>query len=517
MTEIPATPRRAWLIWGVGVGVYVLAVFHRTSLGVAGPMAAQRLEVSAGQLSSFVMLQLAMYALMQVPTGLLVDRWGPRRMLLAATLTMGTAEILFAFVTSYPLALLARGLLGVGDAMTYISVLRVAAGWFPARRYPIITSYTALFGAAGNLLATIPLTGLLHQFGWTPTFLVAGGISLLYAPLLLRKARSAPFREVATVAATGPVAGTRVFGEVKSAWRMPGGRLGFWVHFTTMAAPVVFGVLWGFPYLTQAIGLTVSGASTLLLTMVLIGLAANLLIGRLLARTPEIRTPLAIAVSVACLLGWVVLISWPGGRPPIVVVVIVVAFFAIGGPASSVAFQLARDYNPRHRISTATGLVNVGGFCGAVIGTFAVGQILDLVDGPTDRHSPEAFRWAFVALALLTAFGVWRTVTWWLRTRAVVLLAAARGEEVPVSIVAHRWELVDEAILADVARATAERRALESAPDPMAKDARPGPALTSTATPDPPVTQTAPSSAEAGFVSAEPSIGPISPGARDEH
>ena len=70
---------RPLVIWGVGVGVYLLAVFHRTSLGVAGPQAAERLGLSAGQLSTFVMLQLGVYAAMQVPTGILVDRFGPRR------------------------------------------------------------------------------------------------------------------------------------------------------------------------------------------------------------------------------------------------------------------------------------------------------------------------------------------------------------------------------------------------------------------------------------------------------
>ena len=77
------------VIWGIGVGVYLLAVFHRTSLGVAGPQAAERLDLSAGQLSTFVMLQLGVYAAMQVPTGILVDRFGPRRMLLVATIIMG--------------------------------------------------------------------------------------------------------------------------------------------------------------------------------------------------------------------------------------------------------------------------------------------------------------------------------------------------------------------------------------------------------------------------------------------
>ncbi len=435
-------------MWGIGTGVYVLAVFHRTSLGVAGPMAEARFSLGAAQLSTFVMLQLGIYAMMQVPTGILVDRFGPRKMLLAATTTMGLAQMAFAVVDTYPLALLARGLLGCGDAMTYISVLRLAAVWFPARRYPVLTAFTGLLGSVGNVIATLPLTAILSQAGWTPTFLVAGASSLGYGLLLLRSATRTPLRSAGAIAASGPVAGYRIFAEVKQAWRVPAGRLGFWVHLTTMSGPVVFSVLWGFPYLTDGLGYRDSLASTLLLIFVLAGSVASLTIGVVVSRRPATRTPIALLVALGCLICWIVIIAWPGGRPPLGVMVPLIVILAIGGPASSVGFLLARDYNPRHRISTATGLVNVGGFAGSVVGIYLVGQILDLVDPDSAHRSLTAFRWAFGAVALLTAFGISRMVTWWLRTRAEVLLADARGEDVPVRITAHRWELVDTVLLA---------------------------------------------------------------------
>ncbi|SDP41833.1 Sugar phosphate permease [Nakamurella panacisegetis] len=457
-------PGKAWLVWAIGAGVYVLAVFHRSTLGVAGPQAAERLHLSAPQLSSFVMLQLAVYALMQVPTGILVDRFGPRRMLLAATLTMGCGELAFAFVGGYVPALLARGVVGCGDAMTYISVLRLVAGWFPARRYAVLTSFTGLAGSAGNIIATLPLTGLLHGLGWAPTFGIAGGLSVAYAFLLLRPATAAPFRAAEERAAGGPVAGRRVFSEVRSAWHLPSGRLGFWVHFTCMAGPTTFATLWGFPYLTQGLGYSTGTASSLMLLLVLGGVLANLAVGQIVGRRPEVRTPMAVIVCGVSILAWLLLIAWPGGVPPTPVVVLVVIVFSVSGPTSAVAFMLARDYNPRHRISTATGMVNIGGFCGAVIGIFLVGQILNLVEPHRATHTVEGFRFAFCALVVVTAVGLSRMLTWWLRTRAMVLLAAARGEDVPVNLHVRRWELVDEA---ELAREADRVRARGPAPDEL--------------------------------------------------
>src|SRR5574338_116862 len=98
---------------------------------------------------------------MHVPAGILIDRFGPRRMLLAATLIMASAQLMLSLVSNYPTALIARVRLGVGDAMTYISVLRLVAGWFPGRRYPTMVCITILVGMLGNIVATVPLTLML--------------------------------------------------------------------------------------------------------------------------------------------------------------------------------------------------------------------------------------------------------------------------------------------------------------------------------------------------------------------
>jgi hypothetical protein len=105
---------------------------------------------------------------------------------------MGSAQLLFSQIQNYPWALLARGLLGCGDAMALISVLRLVVGWFPARRYPLMVTLTIAVGTAGSAVATVPLTFMLTDLGWGPTFAIAGGLSLAYGPLLLRPAAQAP-------------------------------------------------------------------------------------------------------------------------------------------------------------------------------------------------------------------------------------------------------------------------------------------------------------------------------------
>src|SRR4051795_5355005 len=123
--------RRAWLMWALGVTAYCIAVFHRASLGVSGPLAQQRFGATAAILSLFIVLQLGVYAGLQVPVGVLLDRFGSRRLIACGAALMGAGQLLMATAQSVPAAVFGRVLVGAGDAMTFISVLRLVALWFP--------------------------------------------------------------------------------------------------------------------------------------------------------------------------------------------------------------------------------------------------------------------------------------------------------------------------------------------------------------------------------------------------
>ncbi len=424
--------------WAVAVAVYLVAVFHRTSLGVAGLQAASRFGISSSQLSIFVLLQLGVYAVMQIPTGILVDRYGPRRLLIVAALTMGLAQLIFAMAASYPVALLARALLGLGDALTFVSVLRFAAGQFTAGRYPLVVALTGTLGSVGNVVATLPLTLLLRDAGWTPTFLAAGGLSLLsglvvYLALPRSPRRPAlPSGSVELRAAAG-----RVGQRVLAAWRLPGTRAGFWLHFTAMSTSLMFGVLWGLPFLVQSQGYSRDAASALLLASVLVAIAAGPGIGYLIARRPAVRVPLAMGSCLVTVLGWYAVLAAFAGPVPRGVLIVLVLLTAVGAPVSGIGFALARDYNGPAIVGTATGVVNVAGFLASITSCLVVGWVLDLA-GNTGR---TGYRLAFAAAVTVQLVGLVQLVSWWLRARRSVLRALEGGEPAPVRIVRHRWDL----------------------------------------------------------------------------
>jgi MFS family permease len=426
---IPARASRAsWAIWLSAAAVYLIAVFHRASFGVAGLEAADRFGVGSAALATFTVLQVGVYAAMQIPTGVLVDRFGSRTVLTAALVFLGLGQLLLALAHTYWLGLLARGVLGFGDALTFVSVLRLAANHFPARRYTLIAALTGSLGFLGNLAATVPLTLLLDGAGWTVTFATAAAATLAYMLVVRFAVRDTPSGHRGLVGASSPRAVGR---QVAEAWRVPGTRLGFWTHFSTMFAPATLGLLWGMPFLVDAQGYSVTTASSLLTVFVIGALVGGPVVGAYIGRRPEMRMGLVIGYLSGALVVWTVLIAWPG-QIPLAVLIAGFGFLSLGGPASGIAFALVRDYNPLHRVGTATGVVNVGGFTATTVALLGVGVLLEVTGGE--------YRIALLGLVGILLTGSWRMAVWFRRARAAVFQAEARGEDVPVQLRHRRWD-----------------------------------------------------------------------------
>jgi MFS family permease len=393
---------RAWAVWSVALAAYIMAVLHRTSLGVAGLDAQGRFDIGAGALASFAVLQLLVYAGLQVPVGLLLDRFGSLRLIVTGGVVMAAGQALMATTHAIEGAALARVLVGAGDAMTFISVLRLVPQWFPARRVPVLTQVTGLVGQAGQVLSAVPLAALLAGRGWTTAFLGAAGAGVFIAVAALAALRDTPDRRILH---GETVTMRRVGRDLAQAWRHPGTRLGLWSHFTTQFTGTVFALMWGFPFLIAGEGLRRETASTLLTLFVLVGMAAGPLIGVLVQRHPLRRSWLVLGVVGVNAAGWGLVLAWPG-RAPLPVLVLLILALGLGGPGSMIGFDYARTFNPPNRLGTATGVVNVGGFVASLVTIELIGLILDARTGGRADYGIGDFKIALAVQYLIGAAGL---------------------------------------------------------------------------------------------------------------
>ncbi|MEU8839120.1 MFS transporter [Streptomyces roseus] len=370
----PPGGRKAVAVWSIGVAVYFVAVIFRTSLGVAGLEAADRFHVNASALSTFSILQLLVYAGMQVPVGLMVDRLGTKKVLTLGAVLFTAGQIGFALAPSYGTALAARALLGCGDAMTFISVLRLGTRWFPARRGPLTAQLAGLVGMAGNLVSTLVLAPVLHGVGWVQAFAgsaVAGVVVLVPLVLFLK---DHPEGHEPAVRAGG---GGFVRRQIRDSWREPGTRLGLWVHFTTQFPAMVFLLLWGMPFLVEDQGLARTTAAGLLTLVVASNMGFGLLYGQLIGRRQSARIPLTLGTIGLTALLWAATLAYPGPQAPMWLLVTLCVVLGTCGPASMIGFDFARPANPPDRQGTASGITNMGGFLASMTTLLAIGLLLD--------------------------------------------------------------------------------------------------------------------------------------------
>lgn len=379
-------------MWGLAASFYVVAIFHRMSLGVASIDAGARFGVSTSTIALLSIVQLGLYLVMQVPAGLLADRLGPRRSLAIGLVTIGMGELLFALTPSFQWAIFARALVGAGDACMFLNVLRVAAHWLPASRFALATALTGVAGSLGQLMTTAPLSAALGDLGWTPTFAVSGVLTAVLAILAVNRLQDRPAGAAAAVQA--PILPT-----LRRAWRAPAIRHGLWVHFALNCPFVTLTGLWAYPYLVEGQGLPRATAAAILTgAVVAFGVSAPAL-GALAGRLPHRRGAIASAISLSTAAALGLMLGWPG-HPPLVLIVLMLVLSGIAGAASMLAFDLARE-GAGNAGGSASGMVNIGGFGATIVAQAAIGLLISAHVG---------YRVALLPLLALVAVGSLQTL-----------------------------------------------------------------------------------------------------------
>lgn len=385
---------RAWVVWSVGLLAYIVAVLDRTTLGVSGLEAASRFGASPGMLSSFVVLQVVVYAAAQVPAGVLLDKFGSKILIVTGAALMATGQLTLAFTTALPAAIGARAVLGLGDALTFISVLRLVPHWFAPRRVPLVTQLTGICGQLGQILSAVPFFALLSDGGWTIAYTSVAAVGLLSIALTLSLVHDTPEGPHARGEKTDLRA---ILGSVRTVWLRPGTRLGFFTHMGTQFSVTVFALMWGVPYLTAAQGLSKGASGALLSLSVMTAIVAGIVLGLLTGRYPMRRSWMVLTIIASNVVIWTVVLALPT-RAPLWLLAVLVVVISVGGPGSMVGFDFARTFNPSATLGTAQGMVNMGGFLASLVVMQAMGVIIGAAGG----YSFEAFR-----LAWAVQYSVW--------------------------------------------------------------------------------------------------------------
>jgi sugar phosphate permease len=372
--------RLRWTAFVIVGMAYVLSFFHRFAPAAISADLQQAFHASAAELGGLAATYFYVYTVMQIPTGVLVDTMGPRRVVAIGGVIAGAGSLLFGMADTLTIASVGRLLVGLGVSVTFISMLKLNAAWFHDRHFATMTGATILLGNAGSLLAAAPLAWVLNYVSWHTAFKAIGVFSVVLALLAGWLVRNNPgeaslpsLRELDGKAAHPAHAGHWYDGlliVLKNRATWPG----LWVNMGLAGTLFAFGGLWAVPFLHDVYGMDrvhATNHTSLLLAGFAIG---AFFIGMLSDRIGR-RKPVMIFGALAYCLCWVpMLLGMPlngfSGYG---------LFFVMGlcAPSFTLSWSCAKEVNPPALSGMATSVVNVGGFLGTAILQPLVGWAID--------------------------------------------------------------------------------------------------------------------------------------------
>jgi len=341
------------------LAAYVVSFFQRFAPAGVAPDLASAFATTASSLGGLAATYFYVYTLMQVPTGILVDTLGPRRILLIGGLVASFGSLLFGLATTLEMAFVGRMLVGLGVSVTFISMLKIIAVWFDESHFASVVGLGLLIGNLGSVLAGAPLSALAQTLGWRSVFVGIAVVSLLAAVGSWLLVRDHP-EDAGAVAGERPrfdrtVILSALLTVVRNRATWPAMAINFGVSGSFFA----FGGLWAMPFLTQGLGMTRSLAATHVSLYFASFALGCVIIGALSDRLGK-RKPVLVVTTNLYALSW---LPWLAGIAlPLAASYALFALMGLLTASYALTWACAKEVNPPLLSGMSTSVTNIGGF-----------------------------------------------------------------------------------------------------------------------------------------------------------
>lgn len=391
-----------WVMWAIPALIFLVAFFHRVAPGTVAKELMASFEATGALIGLLSAVYFYAYAGLMLPAGLVVDAFGPRRVVAVGGGLMGIGTVLMGGAPTGGPLFVGRALVGLGASVTFVGTLKVAADWFPLRWFGTLSAVTATMGVLGGLAATTPLALLAQALGWRGAFVAVGiaclGLSLCCWALV--RDRPAP-----------PGAAAQTFaGVIQGTWRVLKNRHTWPPFLTFFGLYAAMGnlMLWGIPFFRDVYGLPIGRAATYAAAPLLAVVFSAPLTGYLSDRVLGRRRLPYVALC------WIYLALWGVfvltlGRLGLAGLYALLFTMGVFGGAFVLTWPIGREVNPPELSGVSVAVVNLGGFLGAALTQGPVGALLDArwdggMAGGARVYPLDAYRLAF-AVCVLFALG----------------------------------------------------------------------------------------------------------------
>lgn len=310
------------------------------------------------------------YTPMQLPGGLLYDRFGPRILMSFAIVVCAIGALLFSMTHSVALASASRFLIGFGSAFSFTGALLLISRWFPPQYFAWMAGLVQLMSSIGAIMGQIPLADAIERWGWRGTLFWIGVSGIVLASLVWLIVRDSP----SSIHANSQKPQIAVFKGLRQICQHSQTWYIALYSFLIWAPIVAFAALWGIPFLVEAYGISTKAASTAC-AMIWLGIGiGSPLIGWFSDRVSLRCLPLTAVALIGFVASFVILYF----HVSLILLFIGLFLFGFASAGQSLSFGIVKDRTPQNVIGTAIGFNNMAVVAGGALFQPLVGLLLHL-------------------------------------------------------------------------------------------------------------------------------------------
>jgi len=408
--KLRKTLRYRWYIFLILAVQYLLVYFQRVAPAVTAPEMINAFKISGTALGVLASAYFYSYGIMQIPVGILSDRWGPRNVIVLSSFIASFGAISFGLSPSFTVAVVSRIIVGIGVSALFIAAMRILANWFRSVELARVSGVLMATGGLGWLMATTPLALMSQAFGWRESFIYAGLFSLVPAVCSWFVLADTPSKKALpdVIEMRGHNARTNVnfFKDLKMVlsekyfWA-----IAIWFIFRGGALFGFFG-LWAGPYLMETYRLTKYTAGNILSMIAFAMILLSPVLGHMSDKTLSSRKKVLLYTSILNSLCWLTMLIF---FEHLSILWLYVIFFIMGITISSVgtiAIVATKELFPQDMAGTSMGTMNVFPFIGGIIFQPLIGYVLDRTGKIQGIYPASAYRYMLWLLFITSVFAL---------------------------------------------------------------------------------------------------------------
>ncbi len=376
--RVKRVERYRWVVWIVLAAIYVFVTFHRMAAGVVKTDLQETFKIGAAQFANIGSMYFYAYFIMQIPSGILADKLGPKKTVASFSLLAAIGSVIFGLAPSIMIAYLGRFMVGIGVSVVFICLIKIQSRWFYARNFALMVGFAGVAANLGAVLAQTPLVIAASTFGWRNTFIYMGLAMIIFAVLVVLFVKDDPndmgLPGMDELEGRPVAASTIKVGEAlksvmsnKKTWVISLSYIGLYTGYVVLLG--TFGV----SYIITAYGLQKIQAANMIIVAVVGSMISGLVIGYISDKIKK-RKIVIVSLSVITLLCWILFIYV---KMPVTLLMPFLFIMGFVMSCFTMCWTVSNEVNDRRYSGIATGVVNCIGFAGAAIVPVWMGKTLD--------------------------------------------------------------------------------------------------------------------------------------------